>query len=142
MGASFTGGSFLPEEIMAGIRAKVFAAMEQVILEAVENMKRFTETRGTANSGHAGRVDTRQMLEDIGGETFFVGVDKIVGRFGFPGRRELYYILQSGSNPQDGNAITGFKHYPDSAFIEADFAFRDSYILAIDHLIAKLRESL
>jgi hypothetical protein len=116
-----------PGKILAKFEAECYAAMGEVIAQAVYDMRRFTETRPSAKSGKQGRVDTGAMLESIAGETFWSGVDNIVGRFGFLDRQELYFWLQT---------TNGFRH--GASFIEPTLAGRDAFSLAIDRLIARM----
>lgn len=116
-----------PVRALAKFQAECYAALNEVIAQAVNDMRRFTETRPSAKSGKAGRVDTGAMLESIAGKTFYEGVDKIVGQFGFLNRQELYFWLQT---------TNGFRH--GSALIEPTLAGRDAFVIAIDNLIKKL----
>jgi hypothetical protein len=124
---SAAGLEAFPGKILAKFEAECYAAMGEVIAQAVYDMRRFTETRPSANSGKQGRVDTGAMLESIAGETFWSGVDNIVGRFGFLNREELYFWLQTTS---------GFRH--GASFIEPTLAGRDAFVIAIDNLLKKM----
>lgn len=120
-----------PNAYLKALQGKLQLRMERVVKQAVEDMRRFTETRPSAKSGRAGRVDTGEMLESIAGRTFNDGVDKIVGEFGFLSRKDLYFMLQTS---------TGFRHYISSEFIEPTFAMRDAAVIAIQNLLAGLKE--
>ena len=119
-----TGGSRFedPDAFMARLRAKLYAAMAGTIEAAVGDMKRFSLNSKSTRTG--------DLINSIDGEAFFVGMDVIVGRFGFLNRQELYFALQTD---------TGFIHVPDGAFIEPSFAMRDAYLIAIETLLAKLK---
>jgi hypothetical protein len=134
MGVTWVRGSAaglkaLPEKIVAEFRKKVEAAMVEVINQAVEDMRRYTESRPSAKSGKAGRIETGAMLESIAGKTFMEGADKVVGQFGFINRQELYFMLQTS---------TGFEHYGSGDFIEPTFAMRDAAVTAVQNLIQRL----
>lgn len=118
-----------PEKIVGKYKKNADKAMTEVIALAVYDMKRFTETRPSAKSGKQGRVDTADMLNAIDGEAFWEGVDKIVGRFGFLNRQELYFALQTS---------TGFTHYLSGEFIEPTFAMRDAAVSAVQRLIKEM----
>ena len=122
-----SGGSRFedPDRFMAGLRAELYLAMASTIESAVEDMKRFTKDKKD--------IRTQDMINSIDGETFFWGMDVIVGRFGFLNRQELYFALQTSS---------GFIHVPDGAFIEPSFAMRDAYLIAIETLLGKLNTIL
>lgn len=122
---------FNPEAWFVERNQKAFALMTAVIDEAVRNAKQFTNERGTGYNGHTGRVDTGAMVDAIDGQVFQDGVSLIVGRFGFTTQRELYFALQT---------VTGFKHYLSGEFIEPTYAFRDSLILAVQQLVAGLKD--
>lgn len=137
MGTTWAKGSAnsfqgLPELILKRLRARMQEAMEEVIQQAVMDMKRFTETRPSANSGKSGRVDTGEMLNAIAGRVLNEGADRIVGEFGFLDRQELYYALQTS---------LGFQHI-NGAFIDPTYAQRDAQVAAIERLLSKLGEPL
>lgn len=127
-GARFMG---LPDQILEHYKKALDGAMDEVIAQAIYDMRRFTETRPSAKSGKQGRVDTSAMLESIGGEVFWEGVDRLVGRFGFTDRQELYFMWQT---------TTGFHHYLSGEFIAPTFALRDAAVAAVQNLIAKMGE--
>lgn len=118
-----------PERILEHYKQEFDQAMGEVIAQAVYDMRRFTETRPSAKSGKQGRVDTAEMLASIAGETFWDGVDRIVGRFGFLDRQELYFSLQTN---------TGFTHYLSGEFIAPTLAMRDAYVAAIENLLGRM----
>lgn len=120
-----TGGSRFeyPDEFMSRLRAKLYAAMAETIDAAVEDMKKFTLKNKS--------VRTEDLIKSIDGETFFAGMDVIVGRFGFLNRQDLYFALQTD---------TGFIHIPDGKFIQPSFAMRDAYLIAIETLLGKLNK--
>lgn len=105
--------------------------MTEVIKQAVEDMRRFTESRPSAKSGKQGRVETGQMLDAIAGRVQQEG-DRIVGEFGFLDRQDLYFALQTS---------LGFRHQS-GAFIEPTFAQRDAQRIAIEQLLRKLNSAL
>lgn len=119
-----TGGSRFedPDLFMAQLRAKLYIAMEDTIKAAVNDMKKFTMNKKS--------VRTQDLINSIDGEAFFLGMDVIVGRFGFLNRQDLYFALQTS---------TGFIHVPDGKFIEPSFAMRDAYLIAIETLLHKLK---
>lgn len=119
-----TGGSRFenPDEFMAQLRAKLYAAMAETIEAAVKDMKRFSLNNKSTRTG--------DLINSIDGESFFAGMDIIVGRFGFLNRQDLYFALQTD---------TGFIHVPDGAFIAPSFAMRDAYLIAIETLLGKLK---
>ncbi len=119
----------LGERIKKRYHDKGVEAMASVVVNAVDDMKRFTSTRPSAKSGKAGRVDTAAMLEAIASKSFLEGADAIIGEFGFLDRRELYFKLQTA---------TGFEHYLSGDFIEPTFAMRDAATLAIQRLMLRL----
>jgi hypothetical protein len=130
MGVKIKMPNINADEYANVLRAKLVADMQEVIHFALEEMKRLT---ADSMSGASKKQITGDMLAAMGSEVFMRGADVIVGRWGFTGRTELYYKLQT---------ITGFHHYPDGAFIEPSFALRDSAVQAIELLIKKLDETL
>jgi hypothetical protein len=125
-GARFVG---IPEMILEGIKEKLDVAMDEVIAQAVYDMKRFTETRPSAKSGKQGRIETSDMLNAIDGEVFWDSIDRLVGKFGFTDRQEMYFMWQT---------TTGFRHYKSGEFIEPTFALRDAAVAAIQNLIGRM----
>lgn len=113
------------DRLKAKLRVRAAAAMSLTMIEAVEDMKRFTASRPGLKTGKAGRVETAAMLEAIAERSFFEGVDRIVGEFGFLNRKDLYFMLQTS---------TGFTHYLSGDFIEPTFAMRDAATLAMQNL--------
>ena len=130
MGVRINMPNINADEYANRLRAQLYADMQEVIKFALEEMKRLTSD---SMSGASKREITGDMLAAMGSEVFMRGADVIVGRYGFTGRTELYYRLQT---------ISGFRHAPDGAFIEPSFALRDSSVQAIELLIKKLNETL
>lgn len=134
MGVTWRRGSAqqlhdFPEKLVDRFEEGVFAAVQEVIRQAVEDMRRFTESRPSAKSGKAGRVESGEMLAAIGGDIFRYGMDRIVGQFGFTNQTELYYYLQT---------VSGFQHVWSGDFIEPTFAMRDAYVAAIQNLLSRM----
>lgn len=112
-------------------QARLENAMKKVIVQAVEDAKRFTETRPSAKSGKSGRVESGKMVEQIIGRSYREGTRRVIGEFGFlNGPAELYMALQT---------VTGFKHWLSGDFIEPTFAFRDAARIALQNLYAEMK---
>jgi hypothetical protein len=125
-GARFEG---IPEIILEAYKKKLDDAMDEVIAQAVYDMRAFTATRPSAKSGKGGRIDTSDMLNAIDGEVLWDSVDRLVGRFGFTDRQELYFMWQT---------TTGFRHYKSGEFIEPTFALRDAAVAAVQNLLGRM----
>lgn len=91
------------------------AAMEQAAKEGAELMKHYISTRGTAKSGKAGRIETRNMLNAVTHEFTTRGSGKTQANFGWLKQREEYFALQEG----------GFEHSP-GVTVEGMYAMTDS----------------
>jgi hypothetical protein len=110
----------IADQAKKDLEDRVWAAMQKVIEQAVDDAKRFTADRGTARSGKQGRIDTGLMVQSIVGRVVKDGMDRIVGDFGFLDRNELYFWLQT---------VNGFEH--GASFIEPTFALRDAAVRAL-----------
>lgn len=115
-----------PSRMIGDFRVRLFARMEKIIDEAVEDAKTFTATRPSAKSGKAGRIDTGAMFDDIVGRVWQDEKENIIGDFGFLDHQEFYYFLQTDE---------GFKNWRSGEFIEPTFALRDAAVIAFDKLL-------
>lgn len=91
------------------------ADMEQAAKEGAELMKHYISTRGTAKSGKAGRIETRNMLNAVTHELTTRGPGKTQANFGWLKQREDYFALQEG----------GFEHSP-GVTVEGMYALTDA----------------
>lgn len=99
--------------------ARVEDGAEQVLKDAMDDgaylMADLISSRGTAKSGKAGRIDTKQMHNDVDSAVKSYGDGKIQGTMGWLKRKEFYYSLQEG----------GFKHSP-KVTVEGMYALADA----------------
>jgi hypothetical protein len=101
--------------------------MVKVLEAAVQDYRGFTESRGTTKSGHAGRIESKAMLNAV---TYRVEQSKgeIIGDFGFLNEQEFYFFLQTDE---------GFQHYLSGEFIAPTFALRDAALIAYQKLLER-----
>ena len=108
-----------PVKWFRGKVAKIDGVSEDVLKEVMEDaaymMLENISTRGTANSGKAGRIESRKMYNDVSAETKSFGEGKVQGRFGWLKNQETYYGLQEG----------GFEHSP-GVTVEGMYALADA----------------
>jgi hypothetical protein len=91
-----------PSRMVGKFRPRLYARLDKVMAEAVEEARRITETSGTEKSGKAGRIgDTRNMIDSIGYKILQNSAEQIEAEFGFPGLKAFYFYLQTQ---------TGFTH--------------------------------
>lgn len=102
-------------------------ALEQAAKEGAELMKHYISTRGTAKSGKAGRIETRDMLNAVTSEVISRGPGKNQANFGWLKTREDYFALQEG----------GFEHSP-GVTVEGMYALTD----AAEETFRELRERI
>lgn len=99
--------------------ARVEEDAEQVLQDAMDDgaylMADLISNRGTAKSGKTGRIDTKQMHNDVDSAVKSYGVGKIRGTMGWIKRKEFYYSLQEG----------GFEHSP-GVTVEGMYALADA----------------
>lgn len=116
-----------PSRMVGKFRPRLYARLDQVMQEAVEEARRITETSGTAKSGKAGRVDSRDMLDALGYKIFQTASESIEAEFGFPGKKAFYFYLQTQ---------TGFNHIGGD-FIEPTLAIEKAAQEAFYKLLLK-----
>lgn len=106
------------DRVLELLRKRGVQAMERVMVQALEDARRLTD-----------RVDTGDMLESLMQRTLMEGADRIIGEFGFLGRKDLYFALQTS---------TGFKHYISGEFIAPTLALQGAAQIAIQNLLKEL----
>lgn len=114
-----------PARILQVQRVRYLARMNRVLAEAVEDYKRFTESRGTEKSGKSGRVETGAMRDAVSFRVQQLANGSIQGELGFLDGGPTYFFLQTD---------TGFTHYLSGEFIEPTFALVDAARIAAGKL--------
>ena len=122
----------LPEMFADKVRNEIAHSMAVIVEAAVQNAREFTAERGTANSGHSGRIETSEMIGAIKGEVD-AKADQILGKFGFIGEQADYFKYQT---------ITGFHHWLSGEFIEPTYALRDAGEIAFNDLFAAIKAAV
>lgn len=89
--------------------------MQDVMDDAAYLMADYISTRGTAKSGKPGRIETKQMHNDVDSRVTSFGEGRVRGTFGWINRKEDYYGLQEG----------GFDHIGGTS-VEGMYALRDA----------------
>lgn len=114
-----------PARILDQFRPRLYARMERVLAEAVQDYIRFTESRPSASSGKAGRVDTGAMRDAV---SYRVeqSMGQIVGDLGFLNEQAFYYFLQTD---------TGFTNWRSGEWIAPTYALRDAANIAFQKLV-------
>lgn len=123
---SFKWTSNSPEQLKAelngrgaGGRAVVQEILQEVTEQAAEDMRTYISTRGTGYKGHVGRIETRQMLEDVHQEAVKINGSKISQSWGWTQRFEDYYMKQeAGFTQPSGHRVPPMHALLDS-FVKA-----------------------
>lgn len=99
--------------------AKIEDGAQEVLQDAMDDgaylMADLISSRGTAKSGKAGRIETKQMHNDVDSAVKSYGEGKIRGTMGWIKRKEFYYSLQEA----------GFEHSP-GVTVEGMYALADA----------------
>jgi hypothetical protein len=113
---------------LAGVRSAVdpntfdqelIEGLDEVTRERVRLAKEYTNSRGTAGSGKAGRVETGKMVNAIAGETKKSAAGQVRSRVGFLRGREEYFALQTSTGFEEGG-------YRPDKWIEPTYALLDA----------------
>lgn len=128
--ANYPGGD--PVKWFRGKVERVESGLGDALQESMdlgaEYMRYNILTRGTEKSGKTGRVETRQMLDDVDSAVTTSAAGRQTGRFGWIRNREDYYALQEG----------GFEHVGGST-VEGMYALVDAAEAALEEF-RKLKE--
>jgi hypothetical protein len=117
-----------PSRLLQQFRPLLFARMEKVLQEAVIEARQITASSPSAKSGKPGRIESGDMINDLGYRVWQNARGEIVGELGFPGTKQFYYYLQTQ---------TGFRHWISGEFIEPTMAIQR----ASEHAFEKLLKS-
>ena len=120
-----------PVKWFRGKVAAIENGAEEVLRDAMDDgaylMADLISTLGTAKSGKPGRIETKQMHNDVDSKVSTFGVGKVRGTFGWIKRKEDYYAFQEG----------GFEHSP-GVTVEGMYALRD----AADRALRQFKEDM
>ena len=97
-------------------------ALRESMERGAEYMRYFIMTRGTEKSGKTGRIETRQMLDDVDSSTNVSEAGRVTGRFGWIRNREDYYGFQEGGFEHvNGGTVEGMYALVDAS----EYAFEE-----------------
>lgn len=107
--------------------------IQEMVQDGEATMKHLISTRGTANSGKAGRIDTGRMLNAVT-HSFNpkTAGGNVSGRFGWLQDKQDYFGFQEG----------GFHNVRAGVDVEGMYALVDAYELVSRELQEKIRRNL
>lgn len=103
-------------------------SMTEALQEGENIMRHFIETRGTADSGKRGRIETGKMLGAVNSKIIEQNKQIFRGSFGWIDLQENYFFYQEN----------GFHHVRSGKMIEGMYALQDS----ASEVWVNLRENL
>lgn len=122
-GGGSSGGD--PVKWFRGKVARIEDGAEKALQDAMDDgaylMADLISTRGTPKSGKAGRIETKQMHNEVDSRVQPYGQGKVRGTFGWINNKEDYYGYQEGGfDHSNGSHVEGMYALADAA----DWALR------------------